>query len=144
MSVLKQQVNSSSDFSSFVFVITYNSTVNFKLMHFLLWTKRSHENTNFDIFKCSDENLLNFSCHFWKHKSVFLQMLHQYSVPSSKTLLYFLVQTWYTLFKRSPLKCKFFRFLSARAKIRQIPHVSFETTSQFPFKFCVIRHCHDT
>ena len=30
----------------------------------------------------------NSSCHFWKHKSFFLQILHQYSVPSKITPLY--------------------------------------------------------
>ena len=40
-------------------------------MHFLLWTKGSHENTNFDTFKCSDENLPHSSCHFPNHKSIF-------------------------------------------------------------------------
>ena len=89
MSVLKRQVNSSLDFPSFFSVITYKSSVNFKLIYFLLWAKGFHENTNFDIFKCSDQNLLNSSCHFWKHKSVFLQLLHQYSVPSNKTAQYF-------------------------------------------------------
>ena len=42
-----------------------------------------------DFRTCCGENLLNPSCHFWKHKSLFLQMLHQYSVWSSKTPLYF-------------------------------------------------------
>ena len=99
----------------------------------------------FEIFECLGQNSSNSSCHFWKHKSVFLQMLHQYSVPSSKTPLYFFLhQTLCTLFKRSPLKCKFLRFLSAQVKISQIPHVKFELTSQFLFKFCIIRHCHDT
>ena len=37
----------------------------------------------------SGENLLNSSCHFWKHKPVFLQILYQYSVPSNITPLYF-------------------------------------------------------
>ena len=31
----------------------------------------------------------NSSCHFWKHKSFFLQILHQCSVPSKITPLYF-------------------------------------------------------
>ena len=75
MSVLKRQVNSSSDFSPFFSVVAYNSFVNLQLMHFLLWKKASHENTNFDTFTCSDENLPNSSCHFPNHKSVFLQIL---------------------------------------------------------------------
>ena len=74
------QVDSSLDFSSFFSVITFNSSVSLQLMHFLLWTKGSHENTNFDTFKCSDENLPNSACHFPNHKSVFLQILHDSSV----------------------------------------------------------------
>ena len=62
---------------------------------------------------------LKWSRYFSDCKRTFLEsttqfsfkMLHQYSVPSSKTPLYFfLAQSWYTLLKRSPLKCKFFRF----------------------------------
>ena len=56
------------------------SSVNFKLIYFLLWTKGSHQNTNFSTFKRSDENLPNFSCHFSNHKSVFPQILHNSSV----------------------------------------------------------------
>ena len=108
MPILKLQVNSSSDFSSFFSVITYNSSVNFKFTHFVLWTKGSHENTNFDIFKCSDENLLNSSCHFWKHKSVFLQMLHQYSVPSNKTPLYFFSSNIIYFVQKKPIKVQNF------------------------------------
>ena len=46
--------------------------------------------------------------------------------------------------QRSPLKCKFLRFSSAWVKICQTPHFSFEMTSQFLFRFCIILHCHDT
>ena len=42
-----------------------------------------------DFQRCSGENLLNSSCHFWEHKSLFFQILHRFSVPSSKTPLYF-------------------------------------------------------
>ena len=35
-------------------------------------------------------------------------------------------------------------FSSARVKISQIVHVSFELTSQFLFEFFIILHCHDT
>ena len=75
---------------------------------------------------------------------VFLQTLHQYSVPSNNSPILFLAQTFYTLFKRSQLKCKFLKFSSARVELRQISHVNFELASQFLFKFCIILHCHDT
>ena len=37
MSILKRQVNSSSNFASFFIVVTHNSSVAFKLILFLLW-----------------------------------------------------------------------------------------------------------
>ena len=52
------------------------SLVNFKLIHFLLWIKRSHQSPNFQAFKCPGKNLPNFLCHFPYHKLVFLQILH--------------------------------------------------------------------
>ena len=58
-------------------------------MQFLLWRKGSHKNI-VDAFKCSDENSPNSSCHFPKHKSVFLQVLHDSSVSWNITRLYFL------------------------------------------------------
>ena len=67
-----------------------------------------------------------------------------FSAIKQNSPILFLAQTLYTLFKRSPLKCKFFRFSSARVKICQIPHVNFELTSRFLFKFCIILHCHGT
>ena len=58
-------------------------------MHFLLWAKWSHVSTNFDTSKCSDENLPNSLCHFPNYKPVFLQILHDSSVPLKITPLYF-------------------------------------------------------
>ena len=65
-----------------------------------------------------------------------------FSAIKHNSSILFLAQTLYTLFKRSPLKCKFLRFSSAWVKIRQIPHVIFESTSQFSFKCCINIYCH--
>ena len=73
MSVLKQQVSSSSIFVSILIAMTHNSSVNFKVIHFLLGTKGSLQSSNFDTFECSGKNLPN-SCHFPSNKSVFLQI----------------------------------------------------------------------
>ena len=108
MSILKRPVSSFLIFVSLIIVMTHNSTVNFKLMHFLLWTKRSHENTNFDIFKCSDENLLNSSCHFPNHKSVFLQILHNSSVSWKITPLYFCSSSNIYFGHKEPIKIQIF------------------------------------
>ena len=44
-----------------------------------------------------------------------------FSAIKHNSPILFLARILYTLFKRSPLKCKFLKFLSPRVKIRQIP-----------------------
>ena len=61
-----------------------------------------------DFQTYSGENLLNSWCHFWKHKSVYLQIFHQIQCHQAKLPYTFLAQKLYTLFRRSPLKRKFF------------------------------------
>ena len=143
MSVLKWKVNSSSNFALFFIVMTHTSTINLKLIHSQLWTKGSYQGSNFDTFKCSDENLQNSSCHFPSNKSVFLQILHRSSMSWKITPLYFLAQTINTLLWRSPLKWKFLRLLSARVKFCQIPYANFETTSPVFYKFCIPLQFHE-
>ena len=70
-------------------VSTNKSSVNFELMDFLLFIKRSHQSPNFETFKCSGENLPNSSCYFLNRKSVFLQILDHSSVSWKITPLYF-------------------------------------------------------
>ena len=113
------------------------SNFNFDLVspiYFLKW------NSYFAAF----ENLPNSSCRFWKHKSVFLQILHQSSMPSNETSLHFFSSNIIYFGKSSLLNCQLFRFSSAQVKIRQNPHVIFELTIQFLFKYCIILHCYDT
>ena len=101
MLIFKWQANSSSNLASFFIVTWHNFSVNFKHIHFLLWTKGSCQNPNFDTFKCSDQNLPNFSCHFSNQKSVFLQILHKSSVSWKITHLYCFSSNLYTLVTRS-------------------------------------------
>ena len=89
MSVLKWKVDSSSNFALFFTVITHNYSVNFKVILFLIWTKGSHQSSNFDTIKCSGENTPNFSCLFSNHWPVFLQNLHDSSLSWKVTPLYF-------------------------------------------------------
>ena len=143
MSVLKWKVNSSSNFALFFIVMTHNSSVNFKVIHFLLWAKGPHQSSNFDTFECSGENLPHSSCHFSSNKSVFLQILHHSMSMKDNSSLLFLVQTIYTLLKRSLLKLKFLRLSSAQVKICQISYVSFEKPSRFLSKFCILIQFHE-
>ena len=145
MSVLKWQVNSSSNFALFFIVMTHNSSANFKVIPFLLWTKGSHQSPNFDTFKCCGENLPNFSSFVSNHKSVFCRNLHISSVSWKTTPLYFCSSSnIYTLISRSQLKHIFFRLPCAAVKICEVPHINFKTPSQFLFNFCIILQCHDT
>ena len=57
---------------------------------------------------CSGKNLLNSPCHFQKYKSVFLQTLHQYSVPSNITHLYFLNSNIIYFGQKQPIKVQIF------------------------------------
>ena len=103
MWILKWQVNSSSNFALFFIAMTHNSSANFKVILFRLWTKGSHQSPNFDTFKWSGENLPNFSILFLNHKSVFLQTFFFISSVSWKiTPLYFCSS------HKEPIKTKIF------------------------------------
>ena len=132
-----------SKFASFFIVMTHNSSVDFKLIHYLLWTKGSHQSPNFDTFECSGKNLPNSLCHFPNHKSVFLQILHHSSVSWKITPLYFFNSNNVYFAQKEPIKVKVLRLSSARVKNFQNPHVNFET-SQFLCKFFIILQCHYT
>ena len=111
MSILKCQSNSSSNFASFFIVMTYNSSVEFKLILFILWIKGSHQYPNSETFNCSGENLLYSSCHFPNHKSVFLQILHHSSVSWKITPLYFFSSNNIYFAQKETIKVKIFETL---------------------------------
>ena len=135
MSILKQQVNCSSNFASlFIFMTHNNSSGNFKVMHFLLWVKGSYQSPNFETFKCSGENLPYSSCHFPNHKSVFLEIF--------KLLCTFLGQTLNTLHNRNQWKCKFSDFWVLGSKFMKLLSFlkqQFSFYSNFPSIFRVMR-----
>ena len=104
MSILKRQVSCSSNFVSFFIVMTHNSSVNFKVIHSLLWVKGSHQSSNFDTFECSGENLPNFSNLFSNQKSFFLQNLHISSRSWKVTPLYLCSSNNINLGHKEPIK----------------------------------------
>ena len=106
MSVLKWQVSSTSNFALFFIIITHNFSVNFELVHFLLWRKGSHQSSDFDPFKCSGQNLQNSSCHFPNHKSVFFQILHHTSMSWKITLMYLFSSNNIYFPQEEPIKMK--------------------------------------
>ena len=70
------------------------------LFYFLKW------NSYFSTCK----NLPNFSYHFWKHESVFLHILHQFSVPSNLTHLYFFSSNVTYFDQKEPIKVQIWDF----------------------------------
>ena len=140
MSILKRQVSSLSNFASFFIVMTCNSSVSFKLIRFLLRIKGSHQSPNFETFGCFGENFPISSCHFPNHKSVFLQILHHFSVSWKRTSLYLFRSNVIYFAQKEPIKVK---ILSAQVEIHQIL-VIFETTNQFFFRFYITLQCHET
>ena len=108
MSILKRQVSSSSNFVSFFIVVKHNSTVNLKLIHFLLGAKVFHQSYNCDTFKRSGENLPNSSCHFPSNKSVFLQILQHSSMSWKITSLYFFSTNNIYFAQKQPIKVEMF------------------------------------
>ena len=128
MSVLKRQINSFSNFASFFIVMTHNPSVNFKLIHFLLWIKGSNQSPNLETFKCSGENLPYSSCHFLNYKSVSLHIFHHSSVSWMVTPLYFFRSSIVYVTQKEPIKVEILRILCGQVKINQI-FVTFETTN---------------
>ena len=108
MSILKWQVNSSPNFASFFIVKTHNSSISFRLTHFLLWIKGSHQCPNFETFECSGKNLPNSSCHFPNHKSVFFQILHHSLMSWMITPLYFFGSNIIYFGQKEPIKVQIF------------------------------------
>ena len=147
ISILKRQVNSSSNFASFfILMMTHNFSVNYKLRHFLFWIKGSHQSPNFNTFWCSGENFRNSSCHFPNPKPVFLQLLHHFSVSWKLTPLYFFRSNAIYFAQKEPIKIKLlgqtslnsFRFWNNKSVFLQILHqssVSWDITPLYFFSW---------
>ena len=91
----------------------------------------------FEIFECSGQNSSNSSCQFWTDKSIPLQILHHSSLPWHITSLWILSSHFSYFGLKDPINMPILRLSIALVKICHIPHVIFQTTSQFFFKFCI-------
>ena len=80
---------------------------------------------------------------FETKRSGFVQILHHCSVSLKVTPLYFLWLKLHIVWTKIAHQSEIFKLLSGWVKIRQIPHVILETTSQFFFKLCITLHCHE-
>ena len=141
MSILKRQVNSFSNFASFFIAMTHNSSANYKLLHFLLWIRRSYQSPNFETFECSGKNLPNSLCFTFK---MFLQISHHSLMSWNITSLYFFGSNIIYFVRKEPIKVQTFETFEGLSQNSSNSSCQFETTSQFLFKVYIIFHCHDT
>ena len=103
MSFSKPQVNFPSNFES-PSVSWKITSLHFFRSNVLYFTQKEPIKVQiFETFKCSGQNSPNF-CHFWKNKSVFLQILHQSSVSWDVTPLYFFSWNFTYFQQKKPIK----------------------------------------
>ena len=136
MSFFKPRVNFPLDFASPFSVMTQF------LWNFLAETKRTHQSTVFQTFQCSNESSPNSSRYFWNHKvMVYSNFASVFSVMRDNSV-FLLLKPCIVWAKRAHWK-EIFSLLSSWVKIHQIPHVRFETTSQFFFKLYITLQCYE-
>ena len=143
LSVLKRQFKSFSIFESFFIIMTHKSSISFKLIHFLLWRKGSHQIPNFDTFECSDENLSNYSCHFPNHKSVFFQILHHSSMSWKMTPLYSFSSNNIYSAQKEPIKVNIFEIFECSSQNFSNSFCQVWNENRFLFKFSILLQCHE-
>ena len=98
----------------------------------------------FNTFKCSCQNSSNSSCQFWNDKSIPLQILYHSSFSWHTSPLWIL--RWYFFYFRldfDEIKIPVLRLSVPLVKICHIPHVIFETSSQFFFKSFITLHSYE-
>ena len=113
-------------------------------MHVLLWTKGSHENTNFDFFKWFWWTFAIFFMPFSKPQVSFSSNFAWFSSVTNVTPLYFFRWNVVYFAQKGPIKVQIFLgFLVLRSKFTKIQNsfdqkISF--SSNFAQQFGVMRH----
>ena len=132
-----------SIFTSLFNVMTHNSSEIFQLKHYILWTRMAHQCPIFQAFECFNESSPNFSCHFLNHKvRIYSNFASLFSAMKDNSSVFFQLKP-HILWTKIAHRSEIFGLLSGWVKIHQIPHVIFETTSQFFFKLCITLQCHE-
>ena len=129
MSILKWKVNFPSNFALLFIVMTHNSSVKFKFIPFLLWTKGSIKVLILTLSRALGKICQISTVFFSNYWSVFLQNLYNSSVSWKITPLYFCSSNNIYFGHKEPIKQKsFLDFLSARVKICEV-YINFKKTS---------------
>ena len=84
-----------------------------------LWTKRAHQNRNFEIFECFNENSPNSSCQFWNHKvKVDSNFASLFSAMKDKSPVFFYLKPLY-FGQKEPVEVKCSNFWVVGWKINK-------------------------
>ena len=139
MSFFNPQVSFCLNFATPFSVMTHNSSENFQLKQYMLWTKRTHKCTIFTLLGVLmmrvHPNLMPFLKPQGQGFSNFATLVSAMKDISS-------VFKPHVLWTKIAHQSGIFRLLSGWVKIYQIPHVTLEITSQFFFKLCITLQCH--
>ena len=143
MSVLKWQVNSSSNFASFFIVMIFSTSVNIKLMHFLLWTKKPHQSPNFDtsVFWWK---FAKFLMSFSKPQVNFSSNLHHSSLPWKITPLYFFRSNIKYFAQQEPIKVQIYETFEYLGQNSPNSCHFWNNKSVCFFKICIALQRHET
>ena len=144
MSILKQQVNSLSNFASFFIVMTHNSS---KLIHFLPWIKGSHQSPNFETFKYHVMSFSKVKFSKWPH--VIFQRTSQFSnfaslcsVMKHNSSVLFWVKC-YVLCTKGTNQSGNFKNFECSCQNSQNSCCFWNNRSVF-IEFCITLQCHET
>ena len=115
----------------------------FSSWNIMLWTKKAHQSTNFQIFECFNESSLNSSCQFWNHKvKVYSNFASLFSVMKYNSFVFFYLKPLY-FGQKEPVEVKFSDFWVVGWKFTKFlmsylkPQVSFSLN--FASLFSVMR-----
>ena len=131
--------------------ILYPSSVSWKVTPLYLFSSKNiyfaqKEHIKIKIietFKCSGQNSSNSSCQFWNDKSIPLHILHHSSLSRHITSLWILSSHFSYFGLKDPINMPILRLSIALVKICHIPHVIFQTKSQFCCKLRITLQCHE-
>ena len=135
MPIFKRQVDSSPNFVSLFSFMKVTPLYFFSLNNIYFAQKEQIKMKIFETFKCSGQNSSNSWCQFWNDKSIPLQILHHSSLPWHITSLWILSAHFSYFGLKDPINMPITRLSIALVKICHIPHVIFQTTSQFSSNF---------
>ena len=136
ISFLKAPVSFPSNIASIFSAIKQNSPILYLAQRSCTLTKRSPLKRKFLVVR---SKFIKFLMSFLKAQASFPSNVASLisAIKQNSPILFFSWKIMYFIQKK-PIKMQIFEiFSSACVKIRQIPHVIFESTSQFSFKCCI-------